>query len=315
MPKPEILQDGPYPEWDQVPLEQAFTMHKLFKMAAPASFLIEHGRAIRGIATRGELGADRKMIEACPNLEIISVYGVGFDAVDLDACRKRNVRVTNTPDVLTRDVADLGVAMMLCQARGMIGAETWVRSGDWARKGLYPLTRRVHESKAGILGLGRIGREVARRLAGFDMEIAYSDLAPKDCTRDWTFIADPVELARHSDYLFVTMAASEDTRHFVGREVIEAVGPEGMVINISRASNIDEAALLDALEGGALGSAALDVFEGEPDLNPRFLKLENVLLQPHHASGTVETRKAMGKLVRDNMAAHFDGRPLLTPVL
>lgn len=315
MPKPEILQVGPYPEWDQVPLEQAFTMHKLFKMAAPASFLIEHGRAIRGIATRGELGADRKMIEACPNLEIISVYGVGFDAVDLDACRKRNVRVTNTPDVLTRDVADLGVAMMLCQARGMIGAETWVRSGDWARKGLYPLTRRVHESKAGILGLGRIGREVARRLAGFDMEIAYSDLAPKDCTRDWTFIADPVELARHSDYLFVTMAASEDTRHFVGREVIEAVGPEGMVINISRASNIDEAALLDALEGGALGSAALDVFEGEPDLNPRFLKLENVLLQPHHASGTVETRKAMGKLVRDNMAAHFDGRPLLTPVL
>ncbi len=315
MPKPEILQVGPYPEWDQVPLDQAFTMHKLFKMAAPASFLIEHGRAIRGIATRGELGADRKLIEACPNLEIISVYGVGFDAVDLDACRRRNVRVTNTPDVLTRDVADLGVAMMLCQARGMIGAEAWVRSGNWVRKGLYPLKRRVHDSKAGVLGLGRIGREVARRLTGFDMDIAYSDLAPKDCTTDWTFIADPVELARHSDYLFVTLAASEDTRNCVGREVIEAVGPEGMVINISRASNIDEAALLDALEGGALGSAALDVFEGEPDLNPRFLKLENVLLQPHHASGTVETRKAMGKLVRDNMSAHFAGRPLLTPVL
>ena len=315
MPKPEILQIGPYPDWDQVPLDKAYTMHKLFNMAAPASFLIEHGRAIRGIATRGELGADRKMIEACPNLEIISVYGVGFDAVDLDVCRKRNVRVTNTPDVLTRDVADLGVAMMLCQARDMIGAEAWVRSGDWTRKGLYPLTRRVHESKAGILGLGRIGREVARRLAGFDMEIAYSDLAPKDCPQDWTFIADPVELARHSDYLFVTLAASEETRRFVGREVIEAVGPEGMVINISRASNIDEAALLDALESGALGSAALDVFEGEPDLNPRFLNLKNVLLQPHHASGTVETRKAMGRLVRDNMAAHFAGRPLLTPVL
>ncbi|MDE0523396.1 MAG: 2-hydroxyacid dehydrogenase [Boseongicola sp.] len=290
-------------------------MHKLFNMAAPASFLIEHGRAIRGIATRGELGAGREMIEACPNLEIISVYGVGFDAVDLDACRKRDVRVTNTPDVLTRDVADLGVAMMLCHARGMVGAEAWVRSGDWARRGHYPLTRRVHEAKAGVLGLGRIGHEVARRLAGFDMDVAYSDLAPKDCTQDWSFIADPVELARHCDYLFVTLAASEETRQIVGREVIEAVGPEGMVINISRASNIDEAALLDALESGALGSAALDVFEGEPNLNPRFLKLENVLLQPHHASGTVETRKAMGKLVRDNMAAHFAGRPLLTPVL
>ena len=315
MPKPEILQVGPYPEWDQVPLDQTYTMHKLFKMAAPASFLIEHGRAMRGIATRGEMGADRKMIEACPNLEIISVYGVGFDAVDLDACRKHNVRVTNTPDVLTRDVADLGVAMMLCQSRGMIGADAWVRNGDWARKGNYPLKRRVHEAKVGVLGLGRIGREVARRLTGFDMDIAYSDLTPKDCTPDWAFIADPVKLARFSDYLFVTLAASKETSKFVDREVIEAVGPEGMVINISRASNIDEAALLDALESGALGSAALDVFEGEPDLNPRFLKLENVLLQPHHASGTVETRKAMGKLVRDNMAAHFAGRPLLTPVL
>ena len=250
------------------------------------------------------------MIEACPNLEIISVYGVGFDAVDLDACRERNVRVTDTPDVLTRDVADLGVAMLLCQARGMIGAEAWVRSGDWARKGLYPLKSRVHGAKVGVLGLGRIGVEVARRLAGFDMEIAYCDLAPKGCAPDWTFMADPVDLAHHVDYLFVTLAASEETRHIVDREVIEALGPEGMVINISRASNIDEAALLDALENGMLGSAALDVFEGEPDLNPRFLKLNNVLLQPHHASGTVETRKAMDKLVRDNLAAHFAGQPL-----
>ncbi len=315
MPKPEILQVGPFPEWDQIPLDQAFTMHRFFDVADPVSFLTEYGRAMRGIATRGELGANRSMIEACPNLEIISVYGVGFDAVDLDACRERDVRVTNTPDVLTRDVADLGVAMLLCQARGMIGAEAWVRSGSWARKGLYPLKRRVHGAKAGILGLGRIGFEVARRLAGFDMDIAYSDLVPREDARDWTFIADPVELARHADYLFVTLAASEETRHIVGRDVFAALGPEGMVINISRASNIDEAELLDALESGALGSAALDVFEGEPEVNPRFLKLDNVLLQPHHASGTVETRKAMGKLVRDNLAAHFAGQPLLTPVL
>ena len=315
IPKPEILQIGPYPEWDQVPLDQTFTMHKFFKMADPASFLTKYGRAVRGIATRGELGAGRKMIEACPNLEIISVYGVGFDAVDLDACREHNVKVTNTPDVLTRDVADLGVAMMLCQARSMIGADAWVRSGNWARKGLFPLKRRVHEAKVGVLGLGRVGCEVARRLDGFYMEIAFSDLAPKDYAPDWTFIADPVELARYADYLFVTLAASKKTRHIVGRELIEALGPEGMVINISRASNIDESALLDALEIGALGSAALDMFEGEPDLNPRFLKLNNVLLQPHHVSGTVETRKAMGKLVRDNLTAHFSGLPLLTPVL
>ncbi len=177
-------------------------MRKFLKMADPESFLSESGRAVRGIATRGELGADRKMIEACPNLEIISVNGVGLDAVDLDACRERNVRVTNTPDVPTRDVADQAVAMLLCHAGGTIGAEAWVPSGDWARKVLYPLKRRVHGAKVGVLGLGRIGFEVARRLAGFDMDIAYCDLAPKGCAPNWTFIADPVELARHVDYLF-----------------------------------------------------------------------------------------------------------------
>ncbi|MCY1706334.1 2-hydroxyacid dehydrogenase [Pannonibacter sp. SL95] len=315
MTKPDILQIGPYPEWDQVPLEQNFHMHRYFEAADKAAFLAEVGPGIRGIATRGELGANAAIIEACPRLEVISVYGVGFDAVDLAACRARGIRVTNTPDVLTNDVADLGVAMMLVQSRGMIGAETWVKDGSWGAKGLYPLKRRVWGRRAGVLGLGRIGFEVAKRLAGFDMEIAYSDVAAKEYAPDWEFIADPVALAARSDFLFVTLAASAATRHIVGQTVIEALGPEGMLINISRASNIDEDALLNALETGKLGSAALDVFEGEPNLNPRFLSLSNVLLQPHHASGTIETRKAMGKLVRDNLTAHFAGEALLTPVL
>ncbi|MET1411462.1 2-hydroxyacid dehydrogenase [Roseibium sp. HPY-6] len=315
MTKPDILQVGPYPDWDQIPLEEAFSMHKYFEASDPSGFLNSVGDKIKGIATRGELGANRTMIEACPNLEIISVYGVGFDAVDLAACRERGIRVTNTPDVLTNDVADLGVAMMLVQSRGMIGAEAWVRDGSWQEKGLYPLKSRVWGKTAGVLGLGRIGFEVAKRLAGFDLQIAYSDVSAKDYAPDWTFVANPVELARQSDFLFVTLAASAETRHIVNQEVIEAVGPEGMIINISRASNIDEAALLDALESKQLGSAALDVFEGEPALNPRFLELDNVLVQPHHASGTFETRKAMGKLVRDNLTAHFAGQDLPTPVL
>lgn len=315
MTKPDILQMGPYPDWDQVPLEKSFHMHRYFEAADKAAFLADVGPKIRGIATRGELGANASVIAACPNLEVISVYGVGFDAVDLGACRERGIRVTNTPDVLTNDVADLGVAMMLVQSRGMIGAETWVKDGSWAAKGLYPLKRKVWGRRAGVLGLGRIGFEVAKRLAGFDMEIAYSDVSAKDFARDWEFIADPVALAQRSDFLFVTLAASAATRHIVGAKVIEALGPEGMLINISRASNIDEEALLEALETGKLGSAALDVFEGEPNLNPRFLTLPNVLLQPHHASGTIETRKAMGKLVRDNLTAHFVGEALLTPVL
>jgi lactate dehydrogenase-like 2-hydroxyacid dehydrogenase len=313
MTKPQILQLGPYPEWDQAPLDQAFTMHRLFEATDKAAFLATVGPQVRAIATRGELGANAATIAACPQLEVISVYGVGYDAVDLAACRARGIRVTNTPDVLTNDVADLGVAMMLMQARGMLGAERWVRDGSWAAKGLYPLQRKVWGRRAGILGLGRIGQAVATRLAGFGMDIAYGGPRPKDVP--WDYIADPVALAARSDFLFVTLAASAATRHIVGPAVIAALGPEGMLINISRASNIDEPALLDALETGALGSAALDVFEGEPALNPRFLALPNVLLQPHHASGTVETRKAMGQLLRDNLTAHFAGQPLPTPVL
>jgi len=315
MDKPPILQIGPYPQWDQEPLDAAFQVHRYFEATDKAKLLAEVGPSIKAIATRGELGANRGMIEACPNLQLISVYGVGFDAVDLQACRERGIRVTNTPDVLTNDVADLGVAMMLCQSRGMLGAETWVRDGSWAGKGLYPLKRRVWGRRAGVLGLGRIGFEVAKRLKGFNLQIAYSDVEAKSFASDMKFVADPVELARQSDFLFVTLAASAATRHIVGRQVIEALGPEGMLINISRAPNIDEEALLEALETGKLGSAALDVFEGEPKLNPRFLALDNVLLQPHHASGTIETRKAMGQLVRDNLAAHFAGQPLPTPVL
>lgn len=315
MPKPVILQTGPYPDWDQDPIDADFDAKRLFEAEDTAGFLAQHGPQIRAIATRGELGADRAMIEACPQLELISVYGVGYDAVDLDACRARGIRVTNTPDVLTGDVADLGVAMMLCQSRGMIGAEGWARSGAWAKEGLYPLKRRVFGRKAGILGLGRIGFEVGKRLAGFDMDIAYSDIAEKDYAPDWTFVPDPVALATRSDFLFVTLAATAETRHVVGPALIDAVGPEGMIINISRASNIDEAALIAALKDQRLGAAALDVFEGEPALDPQFLDLDNVLLQPHHASGTIETRKAMGQLLRDNLTAHFAGQPLPSAVL
>ena len=191
----------------------------------------------------------------------------------------------------------------------------WARSGSWANQGLYQLQRRVWGKRAGVLGLGRIGFEVAKRLVGFDLDIAYSDVAAKPYASQWEFIADPVALAERSDFLFVTLAASAATRHIVGREVIEALGPEGMLINVSRAANVDEEALLAALETGKLGSAALDVFEGEPAFNPRFLALPNVLLQPHHASGTIETRKAMGQLVRDNLTAHFAGQELPTPVI
>ncbi|MGV8989062.1 MAG: 2-hydroxyacid dehydrogenase [Cypionkella sp.] len=312
MTKPDILQLGSFPEWDQIPLDAAFDTQPYYSADDKAAFLAKVGPEIRAIATNGGVGASAEIIAACPKLEIISVYGVGYDAVDLAACKARGIRVTNTPDVLNDDCADLAVGMLLALSRGIVKAEAWARSGEWTR-GAFPLQRRVTGMKVGILGLGRIGVEVAKRLEGFGMDIAYSARSAKDVP--YAYIPDPVALADRSDVLIVTALANAETRHIVSAKVLAALGPVGLLVNISRASNIDEAALLDALESGILGGAALDVFEGEPNLNPRFASLSNVLLQPHHASGTVETRKAMGQLMRDNLTAHFAGKPLLTPVI
>ncbi len=312
MDKPQVLQVGAYPEWDMPPLEARYVMHRLHEAADRAAFLAAVGPSVRAIATRGDLGAPADVIAACPQLELIAVNGVGYDAVDLGACRARGIRVTNTPGVLDGECADLAVGMMIALARGMVPGDAWARSGDWAQRGAMPLQRRVWGQRAGILGLGRIGMEVARRLQGFGMQISYLGRSPRDVP--WAFVADPVELARQSDFLFVTALANASTRHIVNRAVLDALGP-GMLINISRAQNIDEAALLDALEAGRIGGAALDVFEGEPAVNPRFAALGNVLMQPHVGSATFATRKAMGQLMLDNMVAHFDGRPLVTEVL
>lgn len=314
MDKVNILQIGPYPDWDMKALAQNFILHPYFTAKNKATFVAGCASSIRGVATRGDLGLSRELIEALPHLEIIAVYGVGYDAVDLDAARERNIRVTNTPDVLTKDVADFGVAMMLAASRGIIGGEDWVRSGNWSTQGMYPLKTRVFGKRVGVLGLGRIGYQVAKRCAAFEMDIAYSDLEVKECANEWSYIQDPRSLAEHSDYLFVTTTGGPSTKHIVNKTVIEALGAEGMLINISRASNIDENALLTALENKTLGYAALDVFDGEPNLNSRFFELDNVMLQPHQASGTVDTRKAMGRLVRENLEAYFSGRELLTPV-
>ena len=315
MAKPDILQLSQFAARDQQALEQAFTMHCIQGLSDGSEIPDEMGSRIRGITPRGIHQVRRSLIEACPNLEIVAVFGVGYDGVDIEACRARGVKVTNTPDVLTSDVADLGVAMMLALSRRIVAAERWVTSGDWVEHGVFPLTHRVHGRRAGILGLGRIGMAVAHRLAGFDMNISYCDLSPRVGAENWGFVPSPDELASRSDFLFVTLAATSDTRHIVNTDVLASLGSEGILINISRSANVDERALLDALESGAVGGAALDVFKDEPHIDPRFLKLDNVLLQPHHASGTIETRRAMGRLMIDNLKAHFDGRPLPTPVL
>ncbi|MQX38430.1 NAD(P)-dependent oxidoreductase [Roseospira navarrensis] len=315
MSKPDILQIGPYPPQDEAALADRFTVHRLFEAADPAGFVRDHADRIRAIATRGELGAGRALIDALPRLEIIAVYGVGYDAVDLEEAAARGIAVTNTPDVLTEDVADFGIAMMLAALRGIVAGDAWVRAGDWATRGPRPLGARVRGRTAGILGLGRIGTAVAHRCAAFGMAVAYCDPVQGEGPAAWTGLPDPVALATRADVLVLTLTGGATTRGLVDAAVLRALGPSGLLVNIARASIVDEAALLDALETGALGAAALDVFEGEPAVNPRFQALPNVLLQPHQASGTVETRAAMGRLVLDNLTAHFEGRPLPSPVI
>jgi lactate dehydrogenase-like 2-hydroxyacid dehydrogenase len=303
MTKPDILQISPYAEWDQTPLDAAYHVHHL--SAAPD--LSE----IRAIATTGGAGVSDAIIQACPKLELIAVNGVGYDAINLGLCKARGVSVTNTPGVLDGDCADLALAMALGLSRAVPAADAHARSGAWEAAN-FPLQRRFFGARAGILGLGRIGSEIARRLEGFDMQIAYSARSEKPVA--YTYIPDPVALAAHVDFLFVVTLANAETRHIVNAEVLRALGPNGMLINISRAANIDEDALLTALETNQIAGAALDVFEGEPAINPRFKPLANVLLQPHQGSATEATRRAMGQLQRDNLAAHFSGQPLLTAV-
>jgi len=311
--KPEILMMGPYPQWDMGDLEARYNVRKVWEAEDREAFINQHADNIRAIATRGELGASADLMKRLPRLELVSCYGVGTDAIALAHARENGIRVTNTPDVLTGDVADLAIALCLGIARQIPQAHDYVHSGGW-RTANMGLATRFFGKKVGIAGMGRIGQATARRAAGFDCEIRYFGRAPREGLA-WDFEADLVELACWSDFLIVTLAGGPATMGLVDAKVLAALGPDSFLINVARGTTVDEAALLHALETGAIKGAALDVFLNEPNIDRRFLSLSNVLLQPHHGSGTVETRKAMGQLVRDNLAAHFAGQPLVTPVV
>jgi len=308
-----VLAIGNYSEVDHAALER--DLGATF-VASPddISALPEALRGqVRALAFIGHRGVNGPVMDLLPNLGMIGNFGVGYDAIDIAAANQRGIKVTNTPDVLNDDVADLAVALLVAQGREMLAASDWVKSGNWASKGAFRLARKISGGKAGIVGLGRIGQVIARRLAAFDMEIHYTSRQEKQ-TPGWTYHADPVSLAGAVDYLIVALVGGPATEKFVSREAIQALGPRGVLINISRGSTVDEAALLEALETGAIAGAGLDVFLNEPAIDPRFLKLDNVVLQPHQGSATVETRAAMGQLQRDNIDAFLNGRELLTPV-
>ncbi|MFW2587724.1 2-hydroxyacid dehydrogenase [Sagittula sp. SSi028] len=268
--------------------------------------------AVCAVAYKGHAPFDAQAMEALPALGLIANFGVGYDAIDVGAASERGIAVTNTPDVLNDDVADLTVGLMLGWARQMVQGHDLVASGEWGKRGL-PLARKLSGASVGIVGLGRIGREIADRLAAFKMDIHYTSRSQKD-TPGWEYHSSVADMAAKVDWLVIALVGGPDTVNHVDRRALTALGPDGVVVNISRGTTVDEAAMLDLLESGGLAGAALDVFLNEPQIDARFLGLSNVLLQPHQGSATVATRRAMSELQCANIAAFLAGEPLLTPV-
>ena len=309
---PTILQiAGLYPD-AQARLEHDYAVLRAEVPAIDDAWLQQHAAKVEGVVTGGHLGIPPALMTALPGLKIIGINGVGYDKVDLELARSRKVRVSNTPDVLTDDVADLAVGLTLSLLRRLPHAHAHVRGGHWGRAEMA-LAIKLSGKRVGIFGLGRIGRAAAKRFAGFTDAIGYTDMAKHDVP--YMFYPDAVALAKASDVFVVCAAASAATRRVIGDAVFDALGPKGVLVNIARGSLVDEPALVQALQQGRLGGAALDVFEDEPHVPEALLTMDNVITTPHIASGTHETRRAMGDLMLDNLDAFFAGRPLLTAVV
>lgn len=316
MEKPELLVFASSPSTSvMAQLEQHFTCHHVCKLPieAQAAFIDSVASNTRAVWTTGPIGLSGAQAAKLPKLEIVGVNSVGFDKVELPSLRARGIAVTNTPGVLTDDVADLAVLLLLAAARRLPAADAYVRRGDWAAGKPWAAARSPRGKVAGIFGYGRIGQAIAARLSAFGIVVRYYQ--PRSVPGVAAQRAESLlALAQESDYLLVCAPASAATAHAIDAGVMSALGPEGMLVNIARGSLVDEDALIHALQSGQLGAAALDVFEDEPNVPEALRELDNVVLTPHIGSLTAETRHAMGQLTLDNLLAHFAAQPLLTPI-
>lgn len=307
-----ILQLAPLLPAHQAALDAHYTVHRLFDAPDKAAVLAQHGPGIRGVVTGGGTGISPEVAAQLPALEIVAINGVGYDKVDLDDARRRNYRVTNTPDVLTDDVADLAIGLAIATMRQMVLGDRHVRAGKWP-SGELPLGSKMSGRRYGIFGLGRIGLAIARRLEGFGGSIAYASRTRQDVP--YAYHDSLLSLAAASDVLILAVAASAETRGVVNRAVLDALGPQGVLVNIARGSVVDEPAMVAALAEGRLGGAGLDVFADEPRVPEALWAMPNVVLMPHIASATHDTRRAMGDLMLANLNAHFAGQALPTAVV
>ncbi len=305
----DILVTAALPAFLYDPLNADYRCHDLVRTTDKAALLAAEGTRVRGLVQAGGTITPTTLLDQLPKLEIISVFGVGYDGVPVAYCKQRGLKVTNTPDVLTDDVADVALGLILMTGRGFVRLNRFVHSGEWEKRG-PELTTKLGGRKVGILGLGRIGKAIAARVAAMGMKIAYTGRKPQDVP--YQYVRDLKALAAAVDFLVVACPGGEDTRNIVNAEILSALGRKGTLINIARGSIVDEPALVAALEAGVIKGAGLDVFINEPHIPPQLMAMDNVVLLPHVGSATRETRQAMGDLCKANLDAYFSGRGVLT---
>lgn len=311
MSKPDVLAVARLHPFYRQALESRYTVHDRIHELDPQGFVALAPR-IQGVAATGESVVPRGLLSQLPQAKVVSVFGVGYDGVDVSAALEYGIPVTHTPDVLTDDVADLALALVLAVGRRLTEADPFVRAGRWP-DGPIALGRKVSGARMGIVGLGRIGKAIARRAQAFGMTIAYTARTEKPDS-EYRYLPTARDLAAESDFLVVITPGGAGTRHLVNAEVLAALGPKGYLINVARGSVVDEQALIEALQSGTIAGAGLDVFANEPHVPQALCEMPQVVLTPHMASATTQTRQAMADLAFANMRAALEGQPLQTPV-
>jgi lactate dehydrogenase-like 2-hydroxyacid dehydrogenase len=293
-------------------LDRSFTVHRLHKAADRNAMLQQAGASVRALAVTAAAPVDAALMQQLPKLEIVSSFGVGYDSIDAKWAGRHGIVVTNTPDVLNDEVADTAIALLLATIRQLPQADRYVRDGKWKAKP-FPLTATLQQRVIGIVGMGRIGKAIAKRLEAFGSPIVYHSRNPASGVA-YRHYPDLIAMARDADALVVITPGGAATRHLIGRAVLEALGPEGVLVNVARGSVVDETALIEALREKKILSAGLDVFEDEPNVPQALIDMDHVVLLPHVGSGSVHTRRAMGQLVVDNLVSWAAGKGPLTPV-
>lgn len=315
MPNPTVVMTAGLMPMIEEQLEANFDLHRLDKEPDASALFDAVGERVIGLCHGGHaVHVDAPMMDRCPNLKLISNFGVGYDGVDTAAARERGIIVTNTPDVLTEEVADTALGLLIMTVRELAQARDYLMAGRWAKEGDYRLTPlSLRERKVGIIGLGRIGKAIAKRCEGFGLDISYLG-RNRQPDVPYTYFSDAVALAEAVDTLICVTPGTEETRNLVNAAVLEALGPTGVLVNISRGSVVDENALKAALRSGTIAAAGLDVMVGEPKIDPDLMSIDNLVLLPHVGSASMHTRDLMGQLTVDNLLALKDGKPPLTPV-